>query len=218
MEKPYDAVVIGSGQGGKPLAIELANRGKKTLLVEKEHIGGTCINRGCTPTKTMVASAKAIYEANRTHLFGVLGKDHTVDMAAVRERKQKIVDSFRQSSLNVIKKTKGLDLIFGTARFVDQNHLEILDNSGKNHAISANLFFINTGCRPRIPPIDGINSVPYLNSTTIMELEDLPLHLVVIGGGYISLEFSQMFRRFGSKVTILERSERLLKTRRSGCF
>ena len=211
MEKPYDAVVIGSGQGGKPLAIELANRGKKTLLVEKEHIGGTCINRGCTPTKAMVASAKAIYEANRTHLFGVLGKDHTVDMAAVRERKQKIVDSFRQSSLNVIKKTKGLDLIFGTARFVDQNHLEILDNSGKNHAISANLFFINTGCRPRIPPIDGINSVPYLNSTTIMELEDLPLHLVVIGGGYISLEFSQMFRRFGSKVTILEQSERLLK-------
>lgn len=211
MDKTYDAIIIGSGQGGKPLAIELAKRGKKTLLVEKEYIGGTCINWGCTPTKTMVASAKAAYEARREELFGVTAGQHRVDMAAVKRRKKEIVESFREGSLKGIRNTKGLDLVFGVAGFLDANRLKIEEHSGQTHHVAAQWIIINTGGRPRIPPIDGIGTVPILTSTTIMDLEEVPEHLLVIGGGYISLEFSQMFRRFGSRVTILERNNRILK-------
>lgn len=207
--KHYDSIVIGSGQGGKPLAVALAKAGRKTALIEREHIGGTCINVGCTPTKTMFNSARVAYLSRRSADFGVHAGSVTVNMAEVRARKQGVVDSFREGSLRSIKATDGLDLLMGTASFADSKSLEVRLNDGGAQSISADNIFINTGGRPAIPELEGLNSVPYLDSTSIMELDQLPDHLLVMGGGYIGLEFGQMFRRYGSKVTVIQRGERL---------
>jgi pyruvate/2-oxoglutarate dehydrogenase complex dihydrolipoamide dehydrogenase (E3) component len=207
----YDAVVIGSGQGGKPLSIALAKAGKRTALIERDHVGGTCINTGCTPTKTMVASARVAYLAARSADYGVHTGPVTVDMAEVRQRKQKVVESFREGSLKGIESTKGLTLIRGEASFTDQHTLSVdLNGGGEGLSISADIIFINTGSRSFVPPVPGLESVPTLDSTSIMELDNLPDHLLVLGGGYIGLEFGQMFRRFGSRVSIVQRADRLL--------
>jgi len=187
-----------------------ANKGKKTLLIEKQAIGGTCINRGCTPTKTMVASSKAAFQARRMDLFGVQGVFHSMDMKKVTDRKDSLVASFRNSSQKRMEETLHLDLFFGKAHFIDSHTLEI-SNNNHTETIKGDVIVVNTGGRPMIPRLKGIESIPYLDSTTIMELNEVPKHLIVIGGGYISLEFSQMFRRFGSKITVIQRSERLLK-------
>jgi pyruvate/2-oxoglutarate dehydrogenase complex dihydrolipoamide dehydrogenase (E3) component len=207
----YNAVVIGAGQGGMPLARALAQAGRKTALVEREHVGGTCINEGCTPTKTMVASAKVAYFDRRSADYGVQNGPVSVDMHKVRQRKRDIVKSFRSGNERRIEETEGLDLLMGEASFSGPKELGIrLNGNGEMFQLTADNIFINVGARPANPPIEGLDSVPALNSTTIMELDELPEHLLVLGGSYVGLEFAQMFRRFGSEVTVVQRGERLM--------
>jgi pyruvate/2-oxoglutarate dehydrogenase complex dihydrolipoamide dehydrogenase (E3) component len=206
----FDAIVIGSGQGGTPLCQALAGAGMRTALVEREHVGGTCINEGCTPTKTMVASARVAYLARRGADYGVHTGELKIDLARVRERKRAIVESFRNGSQARIEKTEKLELIFGEAEFTGPKTIRVGKKAGGELALSANQIFINAGCRPSVPKIAGLSEVPYLNSTSIMELDAVPQHLLVVGGGYVGLEFGQMFRRFGSRVTIVQSGAQLL--------
>ena len=206
----YDAIIIGAGQGGTPLATALAREGWRTALVEEKHVGGTCVNEGCTPTKTMVASARAAYMGRRASDYGVSTGKVAIDMEKVRQRKRDMVNSFRRGSENRIRDTENLDLFMGRARFTDRHSISITMNSGEEKRLKAERIFLNTGTRPRVPELEGIEDVPYLTSTTVMELDTLPGHLLIIGGGYIGLEFGQMFRRFGSDVTIIHRGPQLL--------
>jgi pyruvate/2-oxoglutarate dehydrogenase complex dihydrolipoamide dehydrogenase (E3) component len=209
-ETHYDAVVIGAGQGGMPLARALAGAGRKTALIEREHVGGTCINEGCTPTKTMVASAKAAYIDRRSADYGIRNGLVTVDIQQVRQRKRDIVDSFRSGNERRIEETEDLDLVMGEARFTGPKDLEVSLTEGETLRLTADEIFINVGARPANPPIEGLEGVPALNSTSIMELDEVPEHLLVIGGNYVGLEFAQMFRRFGSAVTIIQRGRQLM--------
>jgi pyruvate/2-oxoglutarate dehydrogenase complex dihydrolipoamide dehydrogenase (E3) component len=206
----YDAVVIGAGQAGVPLAQALAQSGRKTALIERAHVGGTCINEGCTPTKTMVASARVAHLARRGADYGVHTGPVVVDLARVRQRKRDIVASFRGGSERRIAQTENLDLLMGEAAFIAAKSLDVRLNAGGHVILTADLIAINTGTRPARPPLAGLDQVPTLDSTSIMELERLPEHLLVLGGGYIGLEFGQMFRRFGSQVTIVQRGGQLL--------
>jgi pyruvate/2-oxoglutarate dehydrogenase complex dihydrolipoamide dehydrogenase (E3) component len=206
----YDAVVIGAGQAGVPLARSLAQTGRKTALIEREHVGGTCINEGCTPTKTMVASARIAYLARRAADYGVQTGPVRIDMRKVRQRKRDIVESFRGGSERRIEQTDQLDLLMGEASFSGPKTLKVQFNDGTSCQISVDLIFINAGARPSNPPIEGIEHVTTLDSTSMMELDYVPEHLLVLGGGYIGLEFGQMFRRFGSRVTIVQRGAQLL--------
>lgn len=208
--KEYDAIVIGSGQGGTPLAKALAKAGRRTAIVEREYIGGTCVNFGCTPTKTMFNSARVAYLARRSAEYGVHTGPVTVNISDVRARKQSVVNSFRDGGLRAIEKTPGLDLLKGEASFTGPQSIEVRMNDGGRQLLTAGKIFINTGGRPSTPEVEGLDSVPYLDSTSIMELDQLPEHLLVMGGGYIGLEFGQMFRRYGSQVTIVHRGDRLL--------
>jgi len=206
----YDAIVIGSGQGGNPLAEALAGAGRTVAVIERVHVGGTCVNEGCTPTKTMVASARIAYLARRASDYGVRVGRVAVDMAAVRRRKRRIVDLWRSGSERGLRRANGLDLIRGEARFVGPKRVAVTLSRGGSRELSADQVFINTGARPGRPPVPGLDSVPTLDSTSIMELAAVPRHLLVLGGGYIGLEFGQMFRRFGSEVTVVHRNARLL--------
>jgi pyruvate/2-oxoglutarate dehydrogenase complex dihydrolipoamide dehydrogenase (E3) component len=205
----YDVIVIGAGQAGVPLATALSKAGRTTTLVEREHVGGTCINEGCTPTKTMVASARVAYFDRRSADYGVSDGQVTVDMVSVRQRKRDIVDSFRTGGEKRLHDA-GVEVIMGEARFTGRKNLEVRLNSGETARLSANNIFINVGARPATPPVEGLDSVPTLNSTTIMELDEVPEHLLVLGGSYVGLEFAQMFRRFGSEVTVVQRGTQLL--------
>jgi pyruvate/2-oxoglutarate dehydrogenase complex dihydrolipoamide dehydrogenase (E3) component len=208
--KSFDAIVIGSGQGGTPLCRALAGAGMRTAIVEREHVGGTCINEGCTPTKTMVASARVAYLARRGADYGVHTGELRIDLAKVRERKRAIVESFRSGSQSRIEKTNNLELIFGEAEFTGPQAILVRKKDGGQLALTGDKIFINAGCRPAAPKIEGLDQAAYLNSTSIMELDSVPEHLLVIGGGYIGLEFGQMFRRFGSRVTIVQSGAQLL--------
>jgi pyruvate/2-oxoglutarate dehydrogenase complex dihydrolipoamide dehydrogenase (E3) component len=207
--REYDAIVIGAGQAGGPLATALGKAGKKTALIERQHVGGTCINEGCTPTKTMVASARVAYLARRGADYGVKTGPISVDMEKVRERKRDIVESFRSGSERRIKESENLDLLEGEARFTGPHTIEVR-LSDKTVQLTAKIIIINTGARPSLPPVEGINDIHALDSTSIMELDSVPEHLIVLGGGYIGLEFGQMFHRFGSKVTVVQRAKQLL--------
>lgn len=206
----YDAIVIGSGQGGTPLCQALAAAGKRTALIEREHVGGTCINEGCTPTKTMIASGRVAYLARRGNDFGVKTGALHIEMQRVRNRKRAIVNSFRSGSETRIKNTANLQLIFGEASFCGPKSVEVRPAKGKPFSLAADQFFINAGTRPGVPQLDGLATVPYLNSTSIMELNKVPQHLLILGGGYVGLEFGQLFRRLGSRVTIVHRGPQLL--------
>jgi pyruvate/2-oxoglutarate dehydrogenase complex dihydrolipoamide dehydrogenase (E3) component len=206
----FDAVVIGSGQGGTPLSTAFARAGRRTALIERKHVGGTCINEGCAPTKTMVASARVAYLARRAADYGVHAGAVTVDMVRVRQRKRDIVESFRSSSEKQLRETENLELISGEARFTGERSIDVAVNGGGRRSLSASIVVINTGARPAIPPLDGLTDVPFLDSTSIMELDRVPEHLLVLGGGDVGLEFAQMFRRFGSRVTIVEAGGQLL--------
>jgi pyruvate/2-oxoglutarate dehydrogenase complex dihydrolipoamide dehydrogenase (E3) component len=209
-ERRYDAIVIGTGQGGKPLAAALAVAGHETAIIERGDVGGSCVNVGCTPTKTMVASAKVAYFDRRSADYGVRNGPVTVDMIKVRQRKRDIVESFRSGSERSIENTEGLDLLMGEASFTGPKELEVRLNNGGTSRLSADAIFINVGARPAEPPVDGLDAVPALNSTTIMELGEVPERLLVLGGGYVGLEFAQMFRRFGSEVTVVQQGPQLL--------
>lgn len=206
----YDAIVIGTGQGGKPLAAALATAGWKTAVIEEKYVGGTCVNFGCTPTKSMVASARIAYLAKRASEYGVNISSVSVDLKKIRKRKQEIVNSFRQGGQNGLENTENLDLIFGKACFKSSHQIEIFLPTGKIRNIESDNIIINTGAKPLIPDIRGLAETPFLDSTGIMELEEVPEHLIVMGGGYIGLEFGQMFRRFGSRVTIIQKGKQLL--------
>jgi pyruvate/2-oxoglutarate dehydrogenase complex dihydrolipoamide dehydrogenase (E3) component len=207
----YDAIVIGAGQSGGPMTSTLTANGLKTAIIERRHVGGSCINFGCTPTKTMFASARVAHVARRAADFGVNTGAVTVDLAAVRARQRDIVKMFREGSLNAILSTEGLDLIEGHARFTGHKTIEVSLNDGGIRTLQAEKIFVNTGTRSSFPPIDGLGDVPAMSSTDMLELDDVPEHLLVLGGGYIGLEFGQMFRRFGSQVTIMQRGPQLLK-------
>ena len=201
----YDAIVVGSGQGGNPLAYSLADHSWKVALLERRYLGGTCINTGCTPTKTMVASAQVAHYARKAALWGVSTGQVQVDLAAVVDRKNKVVESFRSGIERHVKERPNLRLYRCHARFIDAHRLQ----AGEDQ-IEGERIFIDTGARAAIPPIPGLDQCGYLMNTTLMELRELPKHLIVIGGGYVGLEFGQMFRRFGSEVTVIHRDQALL--------
>ncbi len=205
----YDAIIIGAGQAATPLAVALAEAGWKTALIEKEHLGGTCVNEGCTPTKTMVASARVAYLARRVAEYGVNASDISVDMKRIRERKQEIVNSFRSGSERRVQR-ENLETHYGEGSFTSPTTITVCSKDGEVKELTAKHIFINAGARPTKPTIPGLDTVPILNSSSIMELENVPEHLLVLGGGYIGLEFAQMFRRFGSKVTVIQQSGQLL--------
>jgi pyruvate/2-oxoglutarate dehydrogenase complex dihydrolipoamide dehydrogenase (E3) component len=212
----YDAIIIGSGQAGTPLSTALAAAGMHTALIERKHVGGTCINEGCTPTKTMVASGRVAYLARRAAEYGV----HTgavaisVDLRKVRQRKRDIVAKFRNGSRARIEKAANLELIFGDARFADSSTgprtIEVRSNDGAQRSLSAEYVFINAGARAARPKLDGLDDIPALDNVSIMELDAVPEHLLILGGGYIGVEFGQLFRRFGSRVTIVQLRGQLL--------
>ncbi|MDB5143602.1 MAG: mercuric reductase [Mucilaginibacter sp.] len=208
--KKYDAIIIGAGQAGAPLAKKLAEAGMKTVIIEKRFYGGTCVNDGCTPTKTWVASAKAAYMAGKSADLGVPVKKFSVNMAKIKKRKDDIVMRSRLGGQHAAEKTKGLDVVFGEAAFTGEKTVSVVLKNGKKANLQADLIFLNTGCLPAVPEIEGLGDIKYLNSTTILDLDYVPEHLLVLGGNYIGLEFGQMFRRFGSRVTILEKSERIV--------
>ncbi|HTP30366.1 MAG TPA: FAD-dependent oxidoreductase, partial [Anaeromyxobacteraceae bacterium] len=201
-----DAIIIGAGQAGVPLAVRLARSGRKVLLVERALLGGTCINYGCTPTKTLVASARAAHVARSASRLGVHASAVRVDFPAIIARKDALVHQWRQGiAQRLAAAGDGLRVVSGHARFVGERQIEV---DGDVH--HSELIVVNVGARPAAPPIDGIGSVAWLDNRRIMELPRLPTHLVVLGGGYIGCEFAQMFRRFGSDVTIVQHGPHLL--------
>lgn len=200
----YDAIITGTGQAGPSLAARCEQEGLKTAVVERHLFGGTCVNNGCTPTKTLVASARAAYMARRMEDFGVsVDGPVTVDMEKVKARKDAIVKESTEGVENWLKNTKNLTVFEEHARFVEPKVLSVGDKQ-----ISAHKIFINVGGRAFIPP--GFEDVDYLTNSSIMDLDKVPEHLMIVGGGYIGLEFGQMYRRLGSEVTIIEQGERLL--------
>jgi pyruvate/2-oxoglutarate dehydrogenase complex dihydrolipoamide dehydrogenase (E3) component len=206
----FDAIIIGSGQGGNPLAEALIAAGKKTAMIERQDVGGTCINRGCTPTKTMVASARVAWLARRGADYGVHTGPVTVDMGRVRERKRAIVSSFRESREKRLEKVKA-DLIRGEASFTGPRQLRVALKGGGERLLRADQIFIDTGTHSAKPAIAGLDAVPHLDNDSIMELDRVPEHLLVLGGGYIGVEFGQMYRRFGSQVTVIQAGPQLLR-------
>ena len=206
----FDAIVLGTGQGGQPLAIALAKAGWRVAVIERDAVGGSCVNFGCTPTKTMVASARTAYLARRAADFGVSTGPVEVDLAAVRRRKERVVTSFRSGIERGLERTEGVELVRGHGRFAGPKEVAVDLAAGGERRLRSEHLFVNTGTRAAVPPLAGLSSVPFLDNTTIMELEAVPAHLLVLGGGYVGLEFGQMFRRFGSEVTIVQRATQLL--------
>jgi len=201
----YDAIVIGSGQGGNPLAYALAGRGWSVALVEKAHLGGTCINTGCTPTKTMVASAQVAHYVRNASRWGVKADNVRVDLPAVVARKTAIVESFRLGHEKRVREHKTLRLYRNHARFLAPHAVQVGDDT-----IESGKIFVDTGTRPKPPLLAGLDAVGYLTNETLMDLNEVPEHLLVVGGGYIGLEFGQMFRRFGSRVSVIHIGDQLL--------
>lgn len=202
----FDAIVIGTGQAGVPLAVRLAGRGRSVLVCERAELGGTCINYGCTPTKTMVASAAAAHAARRAASLGVRVGDVRVDMPAVVARKDAMVRDWRAG----VERRLGaagdaLRLVRAHARFVGEREIEA---GGERH--TGDVVIINTGARPAVPPVHGLDAVPWLDNVRVMELREVPRHLLVVGGGYIGCELGQAFRRFGAAVSIVDPSPHLL--------
>lgn len=209
--KKYDAIIIGAGQSGVPLAKKLAAVGWRTALVEKRLIGGTCINDGCTPTKTMIASGRIAHLVSKSKDWGIDTKGSTVDMAAIKKRKDDIVAQFREGAEKGLKETKGLDILYGEAVFSGMKTVLVKLKDGGEEEITSDKIFIDTGSKPLIPDIEGIHDINFLTSTSILDLEAVPEHLLIVGSSYIALEFGQLFHRLGSKVTVLEYGPKFLK-------
>jgi pyruvate/2-oxoglutarate dehydrogenase complex dihydrolipoamide dehydrogenase (E3) component len=206
MEKNFDAIIVGAGQAGPSLAGKLTEAGWTVAFVQRKLFGGTCVNAGCTPTKAMVASAKTAHMCRRAAEFGVVADATvTVDLRRVKERKDSIVAASRNGLESWIRSMERCTVFEGTARFLSPTEMLV----GEERICSPHIF-LNVGARPTIPDMPGIHDVPYLTSTTILDLEELPRHLAIVGGSYIGLEFAQIFRRFGAEVTIIERGSRLV--------
>ena len=211
MSQHFDAVVIGTGQGGSPLAVRLAQSGRRTAVIERHLFGGTCVNVGCTPTKTYVASARAAHVARHAAEYGVMLEGEVrVDMARVKARKEEVIGQSRNGIEKWLRTTPDMTVFTGHGRFTGPHSIRVEGHDGQQHDLQADAVFINTGTRPVIPRIDGIERIPYLTNSTLLELSEVPAHLVIVGASYIALEFAQMFRRFGSRVTVLVRGKRVL--------
>jgi pyruvate/2-oxoglutarate dehydrogenase complex dihydrolipoamide dehydrogenase (E3) component len=204
--RQYDAVVIGTGQAGPSLAVRLAQAGQRVAIVERARFGGTCVNDGCIPTKALVASARAAWVARRAAEWGVVVDGAVrVDMERVKARKDAIVERSRTGVEKWLRSTANVDVIGGHARFEGPRRLRVGDD-----VLEADRIFINVGGRPAVPPLAGIQDVPYLTNVSMMDVDVLPEHLIVVGGSYVGLEFAQMYRRFGSRVTVVELADRLI--------
>ncbi len=208
--KHVDVLIIGVGQAGKPLAQAFAQKDHSVALIERKFVGGTCINYGCTPTKTLLASAQMAHQARRSAEYGIKTGAVTVDFRAIIERKNGIVEKFRKGIEESLDKAENIDLIQGEARFAGPRKVTVSTDNSQPQTITADLIFINAGTHPKQPDIPGLDTVNWHTSTTLMDIDTLPDHLLILGGGYIGVEFSQMFRRFGSRVTMLVRGEQLL--------
>ncbi len=205
MAEKFDALIIGAGQAGPALAARLDREGQKTALIERKLIGGTCVNTGCIPTKTLVASARAAHMARRGAEFGFAAGEVRVDMGAVKRRKDAVVKQSVDGVTKWITGLKHVQLIRGHARFTGAHALSV-----DGRQLEAERIFINVGGRAMVPDIPGLAQVPFLTNTSMMEVDRLPEHLVIVGGSYIGLEFAQMYRRFGAEVTVVERAPKLL--------
>uniref|UniRef100_E1T3F9 FAD-dependent pyridine nucleotide-disulfide oxidoreductase n=1 Tax=Burkholderia sp. (strain CCGE1003) TaxID=640512 RepID=E1T3F9_BURSG len=212
MAQHFDAVVIGTGQGGAPLAVRLGQSGRRTAVIERAAFGGTCVNVGCTPTKAYVASARAAHVARHAARLGVLVSGSVnVDLAAVKARKDKIIGQSRDGVEQWLRGTENVTVFNGHARFTGPRALAISAPDGTLlHELSADEIFLNTGTRAVVPPLQGIERIRYYTNSSLLELSELPDRLVIVGGSYIALEFAQVFRRFGSEVTVLVRGDRVL--------
>ena len=206
MKKSFDAIVIGTGQSGPSLAARLAAAGQKVAIIERGRFGGTCVNTGCIPTKTMVASARAAYMARRSQDFGVMIQGGIgVDMKRVKARKDDVSGQSRTGVEKMLTDTPNITVYRDHARFASDREVRVGD-----HILTANQIFVNVGARAAIPAIEGLDKIPYLTNSSILEIDFVPDHLMVVGGSYVGLEFAQMFRRFGSSVTVLERGPQLM--------
>ena len=204
--KRFDAIIIGTGQAGLPLAGRLTAAGMTVAIIERSLVGGTCVNTGCTPTKTLVASAYAAHLARRAADYGVsIAGSVSVDIAAVKARKDAVVGASRTGNETWLEGMERCTLMRGHARFTDPDTVRVNDM-----LLSADWIFVNVGGRALIPNMPGIDQVPVLTNTSLLELDTIPSHLVVVGGSYIGLEFAQVFRRFGAAVTVIERGPRLI--------
>jgi pyruvate/2-oxoglutarate dehydrogenase complex dihydrolipoamide dehydrogenase (E3) component len=202
----YDAIIIGTGQSGPSLARRLVATGQKVAVIERKFFGGTCVNTGCTPTKTLVASAYAAYLARRAGDYGVtIGGPVGVDMKAVKARKDAVAGASRRGVERSLKTLEGCTVYEGHAQFVGSKKVAV-----DGVVLNADRIFINVGGRALIPPIPGLDQVPYLTNSSMMDVDFLPPHLIVLGGSYIGLEFAQVYRRFGSEVTVIELAPRLI--------
>jgi len=204
MARTFDAIVIGAGQAGPPLAGRLTDAGQTVAVIERKFVGGTCVNTGCIPTKTLVASAHAAHLARRGNEYGVGTGDVTVDMARVKARKDKIMLGDRHGVESWIEGMDGATLIRGHARFVDPHTVDV-----DGERLTAERIFLNVGGRAVVPEFPGLDGIDYMTNTGILEIDSVPEHLVIIGGSYIALEFAQMYRRFGAAVTVVEKGPRL---------
>lgn len=203
---PYDAIVIGTGQAGPSLAAKLAGAGQKVAIIERHRFGGTCVNTGCIPTKTLVASARTAHVARRAKDYGVdIEGSIRVDMKRVKERKDKVAGASRTGVEKMLRETANCTVYTGHARFVSDREVQVGES-----LLAAPRIFINVGARAAEPRIEGLDQIPFLTNSSMMDIDFLPRHLVIAGGSYIGLEFAQMYRRFGSEVTVLERGARLL--------
>ena len=206
MAQRFDAIVIGTGQSGPSLAHRLAKAGRRVAIIERKRFGGTCVNNGCTPTKSLIASARAAHVARRAADFGVVIDGAVrVDMKAVKARKDAIVKVSNEGVEQGLREAEGITVHVGHARFVGSKEVAVGDER-----LIADQIFLNVGARADIPAIPGIDTVPYLDNSSMMAVDFLPPHLVILGGSYVGLEFGQMYRRFGSEVTIIQRDERLI--------
>jgi pyruvate/2-oxoglutarate dehydrogenase complex dihydrolipoamide dehydrogenase (E3) component len=204
--KAFDAIVIGAGQAGPPLARRLSAAGKTVAFVERNLFGGTCVNTGCTPTKAMVASAYAIHMARRAAEYGVVVPDGiSVDMKAVIARREAIVARSRNGVEGSLRADPGITVFTGTAAFESPKTVRV-----GNDMLEAEQIFLNVGARATVPNLQGVHEVPYLTNSSLLKLDYLPRHLVIVGGSYVGIEFGQMYRRFGAEVTIIERADRLI--------
>lgn len=208
-QQHYDTIIIGTGQGGIPLAKALAGAGQKVAIIEKDNVGGSCVNYGCTPTKTLLASAQTAHMARRAAEYGVHVPEVQVKMQEVKQRRDKMVLQSRGNNVEGIENSKAI-LIRGTASFLGKKRIEVKSDGKVTQTLTADKIIINTGATPSVPAIEGIDSVQHLNHKTIQDLTVAPEHLLILGGGYIGLEFGQMFGRFGSKVTIVQHGKQLL--------
>jgi len=206
MSEIYDAIVIGTGQSGPALAGRLNQEGLKTAIVERKHVGGTCVNVGCTPTKTLVGSARIAYAAREAERFGVsISGDISVDMRQVKARMDEVAGASNKGVTDWLEGMDNVDLIRGHAQFIGVNSIEV-----NGDVLEAEKIFINVGARARIPDWGGLNEVPYFTNSSIVDIDFLPEHLIIVGGSYIGLEFAQIYRRFGSDVTVIEMSDRII--------